>query len=96
MDNNGVAQKFIDGDLSFENWEVAGADNTIFVEKVGCVQNCDDADDNNDILEDQIISPSFTSQAASWTTTVTAQGSIGADTSAFGWTYSNANAGLGY
>ena len=29
-------------------------------------------------------------------TAVTAQGSIGADTSAFSWTYSNAKAGLGY
>lgn len=96
LDNNGVAQKFIDGDLSFENWEVVGADNTIFVEKVGCAQNCDDDDDNNDIDEVQIISPAFTSQAASWTTTVTAQGAVGADTSAFGWTYSNAKAGLNY
>lgn len=29
-------------------------------------------------------------------TAVTAQGAVGADTSAFGWTYSNAKAGLGY
>ena len=96
LDNNGVAQEFIDGNLSFENWEVVGADNTIFVEKVACVQNCDDDDDNNDINEVQIITPSFTSQAAGWTTTVTSQTNAGADTSAFAWTYSNAKAGLGY
>lgn len=96
LDNNAVAQKFISGDLTFENWEVAGADNTIFVEKVGCAENCDDDDDSNDVDEDQIIDPSFTSQAASWTTTVSGQTNAGADTSAFGWTYSNAKAGLGY
>ncbi|MGB2174568.1 MAG: hypothetical protein ACPH06_06600, partial [Flavobacteriaceae bacterium] len=66
-----------------ENWEVAGADNTIFVEKVG-------------EFEVQIIDPSFTSQAASWTTTVSGQTNAGADTSAFSWTYSNAKAGFGY
>ena len=83
LDNNAVAQKFISGDLTFENWEVAGADNTIFVEKVG-------------EFEVQIIDPSFTSQAASWTTTVSGQTNAGADTSAFSWTYSNAKAGFGY
>ena len=96
LDNNAVAQKFISGDLTFENWEVAGADNTIFVEKVGCAENCDDEDDNNDVDEVRIIDPSFTSQAASWTTTVSGQTNAGADTSAFGWTYSNEKAGLGY
>jgi len=96
LDNNGVAQEFIDGNLSFENWEVVGADNTIFVEKVGCAQNCDDDDESNDIDEVQIITPSFTTQAAGWTTTVTSQTNAGADTSAFGWTYSNEKAGLGY
>ncbi|MGB2299915.1 MAG: hypothetical protein ACPH4O_04695, partial [Flavobacteriaceae bacterium] len=79
-----------------ENWEVAGADNTIFVEKVGCAENCDDDDDSNDVDEVTIIDPSFTSQAASWTTTVSGQTNAGADTSAFGWTYSNEKAGLGY
>ena len=96
LDNNAVAQKFISGDLTFENWEVAGADNTIFVEKVGCAENCDDDDDSNDVDEVQIIDPPFTSQAASWTTTVSGQTNAGADTSAFGWTYSNEKAGLGY
>ena len=59
-------------------------------------ENCDDDDDSNDVNEVQIIDPPFTSQAASWTTTVSGQTNAGADTSAFGWTYSNAKAGFGY
>ncbi|MDJ0644800.1 MAG: hypothetical protein QNJ57_02350 [Flavobacteriaceae bacterium] len=98
LDNNGVSQNYLDGLLTFTAWEIVGFDNSIFVEKVGCLQNCDDEDESNDIDEDKIIlDPSFTERAANWTTMVE-QGSqtVGADTSKFAWTYSNATAGLGF
>lgn len=96
LDNNGVAQNYLDGDLTFSNWVInlpsgVAAANDIFVEKVGCAQNCDDEDDANDIDENTITS--FTSDAAQWATAGT---SGGADLSAFSWTYSNATAGLGF
>ncbi len=89
LDNNGVAQNYVDGDLTFSNWVVDGVamPNSIFVERVGCAENCDDDDDTNDIDEDLIIEAmtgsSFTDDAASWTTAGTTGG---ADTSVFGWT----------
>ncbi len=92
LDNNGVSQNFLDGELSFSNWEIAGFDNSIFVEKVGCAENCDDTDDNNDVDELHIIlDPSFTDRAAAWTTQV-AMGaqSVGATASDFDWTYTHA------
>ncbi|WP_041567042.1 hypothetical protein [Nonlabens dokdonensis] len=96
LDNNGVAQNYLDGDLTFSNWVInlpsgVAAANDIFVEKVGCAQNCDDEDDANDIDENTITS--FTSDATQWATAGT---SGGADLSAFSWTYSNATAGLGF
>ena len=97
LDNNGVSQRFLDGDIQFSNWEIVGAGNEIFAEKVGCAQNCDDADETNDIPQNLIIlNPSFTERAANWTTTVQ-EGSQtgGANTSEFSWTYSNQKAGLG-
>lgn len=99
LDNNGVAQNFLDGELTFSNWVVTlspGVTNpaSIFVERVGCAQNCDDQDTSNDIPESQIIlNPNFTTRAASWTT---AGATGGATMSAFAWTYSNNKAGLGY
>jgi len=98
LDNNAVSQNFLDGLLTFTAWEIVGFDNSIFVEKVGCLQNCDDEDDTNDIDEDKIIlNPSFTERAADWTTMVD-QGSqtVGADTSKFAWTYANDKANLGF
>ncbi|MEM9678931.1 MAG: hypothetical protein AAF901_01295 [Bacteroidota bacterium] len=98
LDNNGVSQNFLDGNLTFSAWEIVGADNSIFIERVGCAQNCDDEDDNNDIDEDLIIlSPTFTERAANWATQVTegAQ-TVGATTSALAWTYSNTAGGLGF
>lgn len=98
LDNNAVSQNFLDGLLTFSSWEIVGFDNSIFVEKVGCLQNCDDEDDNNDIDEDKIIlNPDFTTRAADWTTMVDAGSqTVGADTSKFAWTYANATAGLGF
>lgn len=98
LDNNGVSQNFLDGDLTFGTWEIVGNDNSIFVEKVGCIQNCDDDISDNDVLEDLIIlDPSFTERAATWATQVTegAQ-TVGAVTSELSWTYANAAGGLGF
>jgi len=92
LDNNGVAQNFLDGKLTFSNWEIIGANNTIFKEKVGCAQNCDDEDESNDINEEKIIlSPDFTDRATNWTTEVTGNGTVGADTSVFSWTFASIN-----
>ena len=98
LDNNGVSQNFLDGLLTFNNWEIVGFDNSIFVEKVGCLQNCDDEDDNNDIDEDQIIlNPSFTERAADWTTMVSmGANTVGANTSNLSWTYANEAGNLGF
>lgn len=98
LDNNGVSQNFLDGLITFEKWEIVGFDHSIFLEKVGCAQNCDDADETNDVLEDKIIlDPTFTERAANWTTQVTegAQ-TVGATTSNLSWTYANNVGGLGF
>ncbi len=101
LDNNGVAQNYLDGDIVFEAWQVllpAGvtAAKDIFVEKVGCASNCDDEDEANDVDEDKIIlAPSFTDRAADWATAVTTA-TVGATTSEFSWTYSNTKASLGF
>ncbi|QIE59696.1 hypothetical protein G5B37_09000 [Rasiella rasia] len=88
LDNNEVSQNFLNGEITFENWVLNGADNTIFVEKVACIANCDDADETNDVFEDIIIlDPTFSERAASWTTTGT---SGGANTGVFAWTFASA------
>jgi len=82
LDNNDVSQNFLDGDLTFEAWEIVGFDNTIFVEKVA-------KDANGDPTEEKIIlDPNFPTRAKAWTSTVD-EGSqtVGADTSVFDWTY---------
>jgi hypothetical protein len=98
LDNNGVAQNYLDGDLTFSNWVInlptdVSAANEIFVEKVGCAQNCDDPDDVNNDDIDELLLTTFTADATAWATAGT---SGGADLSAFSWTYSNATAGLGF
>jgi|TARA_R100000479_G_scaffold176508_1_gene131603 hypothetical protein len=92
LDNNGVSQNFLDGKIVFQNWVLNGADNTVFVEKVGCLENCDDDNDDNDVLEELIIlNPSFTERAANWTTT----GSTGgANMSVFSWTFASSKGAL--
>ena len=86
LDNNGVAQEYIDGNLTFSSWEVVlpeGATiSTVFQEKNG--------DGESDIS-------TFEADAASFATGVT-QGSqtVGATTSSLSWTYSNQIAGLGF
>ena len=98
LDNNGVSQNFLDGVLTFGAWQITGFDNSVFVEKVGCAQNCDDDDDSNDVNQDKIIlNPSFTERAADWVTQVD-QGAntVGATTSELSWTFANAAGGLGF
>ena len=75
-----------------------GYDNSIFVEKVGCAENCDDEDENNDVDEPIIIlDPSFTERAANWTTQVTeGNETVGATTSNLSWTYANTAGSLGF
>jgi hypothetical protein len=96
LDNNEVSQNYLNGDLTFSNWVInlpmgVTSAASIFVEKVGCAQNCDDTDTSNDIPENTITT--FTADAAAWATTGT---SGGATLSAFAWTYSNVTAGLGF
>ncbi|MCA0932922.1 hypothetical protein LCM02_10710 [Lutimonas saemankumensis] len=82
LDNNGVSQKFLDGKLTFSNWEIVGFDNSIFVEKVA-------KDDNDEPIEEKIIvNPDFTERAAEWTTQVElGANTVGADLGDFNWTY---------
>lgn len=97
LDNNAVSQNYLDGLLSFVAWEVSADDNTMFIEKVGCAQNCDDEDDiNNDDIDEPFIT-TFTNDAAAWTTTVGVDANtVGATTSELSWTYSNAKGGFGF
>ncbi|MDT7828495.1 hypothetical protein RQM65_07460 [Pricia sp. S334] len=105
LDNNQVAQNWLagldnpdaDNALIFEAWEVVGFGNEIFIESVGCIENCNDDDNENDVKEKPILSdPTFTEAAADWTATVEAGAqTVGATASEFSWTYSNTKAGLG-
>jgi hypothetical protein len=85
VNGNSVAQNFLDGLLTFNNWEVVGADATIFQEAVITGES------------PLIVAPDLPTRAAAWTTTVTEGAeTVGADTSAFSWTYANAKASLGF
>ncbi len=84
LDNNGVAQNFLDGDLTFADWVVdlpAGVANAndIFVEKTG--------DGQSEI----ILNPTFTERAATWTSEGT---NGGANLSNFSWTYTASQGGF--
>ncbi len=107
LDNNGVAQNYIDDKLTFEKWEVVLWDgittaNEIFVEKGGCIENCDDEDKNNDVFQPLIIETqtgtTFTADATAWSSIVADQGSatVGANTANFKWTFANNKASLGF
>lgn len=84
LDNNAVAQNFLDGKIVFQNWVInlpAGVPNahSIFVEKTG-------SDENPIILD-----PTFTERAVNWTT----EGSSGgADLSVFSWTFAKSRNAL--
>jgi hypothetical protein len=82
LDNNGVSQNFLDGILTFADWQIVGFDNSIFQEKVA-----KDAD-GNETESKIILNPDFTTRAATWTTEVdSGSQSVGADISQFNWTY---------
>ncbi len=80
LDNDAVAASYNAGTLTFGAWEI--------VLPAGVT-------DPASIFVNKAETVSVTG-FGSTATAVTAQGSVGADTSAFGWTYSNAKAGLGF
>ena len=80
LDNDGVATNYNSGALTFGAWDI--------VLPAG-------VSDVNSIFVNKASSVSV-SGFGSTATAVSAQGSNGADTSAFNWTFSNIKAGLGY
>jgi hypothetical protein len=86
LDNNAVAQEYIDGNLTFSNWEIVLPTNatiaTIFQEK--------NATGESDISSFEADAPSFA--------TAVEQGSqtVGATTSNLSWTYANTAGSLGF
>lgn len=80
LDNDGVATNYNSGALTFGAWDI--------VLPAG-------VSDVTSVFVNNASSVSV-SGFGSTATAVSAQGSNGADTSAFNWTYSNAKAGLGY
>jgi hypothetical protein len=84
LDNDGVATNYTNGILSFDAWEV--------VLPTGVLTSAEIFDDRSD------IGSTFEADAATFSSAVDNNGAatVGADTSAFSWTYSNAKAGLGF
>jgi hypothetical protein len=84
LDNDGVAINYTNGILVFNSWEV--------VLPTGVTTSAEIFDDRSD------IGSTFEADAATFSTAVDNNGAatVGADTSAFSWTYSNAKAGLGF
>lgn len=84
LDNDGVATNYTNGDLVFDAWEV--------VLPSGVATSAEIFDDRSD------IGSTFEADAATFSSAVDNNGAatVGADTSAFSWTYSNAKAGLGF
>lgn len=80
LDNDAVAESYNDGTLTFGTWEIVLPSGVTDVTSIFVNK------------AENVTVTGFGDNA----TAVTAQGSIGADTSVFGWTYSNAKAGLGY
>ena len=80
LDNDAVAESYNAGTLTFGTWEIVLPSGVTDVTSIFVNK------------AENVTVTGFGDNA----TAVNAQGSIGADTSAFGWTYSNAKAGLGY
>ena len=80
LDNDAVAESYNSGTLTFGTWEIILPSGVTDVTSIFVNK------------AENVSVTGFGDNA----TAVTAQGSVGADTSAFGWTYSNAKAGLGY
>lgn len=83
LDNDGVAENYTSGILSFANWEV--------VLPAGVESAAEIFEDRSD------IGSTFETDAATFSTAVTTEtATVGADTSVFAWTYSNFKAELGF
>lgn len=80
LDNDAVAESYNAGTLTFGTWEIVLPSGVT---------------DVTSIFVNKAVNVTVTGFGDN-ATAVNAQGSIGADTSAFGWTYSNAKAGLEY
>lgn len=80
LDNDAVAESYNAGTLTFGTWEIVLPSGVTDVTSIFVNK------------AENVSVTGFGDNA----TAVTAQGSVGADTSAFSWTYSNAKAGLGY
>jgi hypothetical protein len=84
LDNNAVAQNYLDGKLTFSNWVVSLPSGVveakdIFVEKTGTGES------------PKILNPTFTERAASW---ATAGNAGGANLSTFTWTFAKSKGAL--
>ncbi len=83
LDNDGVATNYTNGDLTFASWEV--------VLPTGVAASADIFDDKSDTSTFEADAATFSSAVAD-----EASATVGADTSAFSWTYANDKAGLGF
>lgn len=80
LDNEGVAANYTAGSLVFTNWEI------VLPEGVTA---------SSEVFNDTTDSTTFEADAATFSSAVT-EGTVGAETSAFSWTYSNTKASLGF
>lgn len=80
LDNEGVAANYTAGSLVFTNWEI--------VLPTGVTTSAE-------VFNDTTDGSTFEADAATFSSAVT-MGTVGATTSAFSWTYSNAKASLGF
>ena len=83
LDNVGVATNYTNGILTFASWEV--------VLPTGVAASADIFNDTTDTSTFEADAATFSSEAAD-----VGSATVGADTSAFSWTYSNTKAGLGF
>lgn len=96
LDNNGVTQNALDDELTFDTWVVelpagfGGPVTDLFNVRVGCIENCDDDDDANDVFEAPITDAAQNLALAGFLSEGT---SGGADTSVFGWTVTSSESG---
>ncbi|MGB7235147.1 MAG: hypothetical protein WBD41_04105, partial [Rhodococcus sp. (in: high G+C Gram-positive bacteria)] len=80
IDNAGVAANYTAGTLVFTNWEI--------VLPTGVATS-------SEVFNDTTDSTTFEADAATFSSAVT-EGTVGADSSAFAWTYANGKASLGF
>jgi len=83
LDNAGVATNYTNGELTFMSWEV--------VLPTGVAASADIFNDTTDSSTFEVDAATFSSAVAD-----VASATVGANTSAFAWTFSNAKAQLGF